>query len=74
MAGIGCATPRVHSRQRRTVVSPGHEGRRRSFAPEGEGYDGILADSSSYEDFDAKRFGFVRLNQLALEHLMGARS
>jgi hypothetical protein len=53
MGGIGCATPRVHSRQRRTVVSPGLEGRRRSFAPEGESYDDILADRSSYEDFDA---------------------
>jgi len=47
---------------------------------EGESYDDILADRSSYEDFaadeyfDAKGFGFVRLNQLALEHLMGARS
>ncbi|MFC3295011.1 hypothetical protein [Clavibacter michiganensis] len=65
---------RVHSRQRRTVVSTGLEGRRRPFAPEGEGYDGILTDRSSYEDFDAKGLGFVRLNQLALEHLMGARS
>ncbi|WP_116052800.1 xylose isomerase [Clavibacter sp. 199] len=47
---------------------------------EGESYDDILADRSSYEDFaadeyfDGKGFGFVRLNQLALEHLMGARS
>ncbi|OUE27342.1 xylose isomerase [Clavibacter michiganensis] len=47
---------------------------------EGESYDDILADRSSYEDFDSGRyfdgegFGFVRLNQLALEHLMGARS
>ncbi|WP_445443491.1 xylose isomerase [Clavibacter sp. km1a] len=47
---------------------------------EGESYDDILADRSAYEDFpadeyfDGKGFGFVRLNQLALEHLMGARS
>jgi xylose isomerase len=39
----------------------------------------LLADSSAYENFDydqyfdGKGFGFVRLNQLALEHLMGAR-
>ena len=46
---------------------------------EGEGYDALLADRSSYEDFasaayfDGKGFGFVRLQQLAMEHLMGAR-
>ncbi|MEO7123322.1 MAG: xylose isomerase, partial [Lacisediminihabitans sp.] len=46
---------------------------------EGEGYNELLADRASFEDFDAdsyfgaKGFGFVRLNQLALEHLMGAR-
>ncbi|MDQ1288515.1 MAG: xylose isomerase [Actinomycetota bacterium] len=44
----------------------------------GEGYAELLADRSAFEDFDpdaaARRgFGFVRLNQLALEHLMGAR-
>jgi xylose isomerase len=45
----------------------------------GEGYDELLADRSAYEDFDAAAyfdghgFGFVRLQQLAIEHLMGAR-
>ncbi|MBC7517349.1 MAG: xylose isomerase [Microbacteriaceae bacterium] len=45
----------------------------------GETYAELLADRSSYEDFDTdayfggKGFGFVRLNQLALEHLLGAR-
>jgi xylose isomerase len=45
----------------------------------GEGYADLLADRSAYEDFDTesyfngKGFGFVRLNQLAVEHLMGAR-
>jgi xylose isomerase len=45
----------------------------------GETYRQLLADRSAYEEFDAdsyfgaKGFGFVRLNQLALEHLMGAR-
>ncbi|MFF1633396.1 xylose isomerase [Leifsonia sp. NPDC058248] len=45
----------------------------------GESYDDLLADHSAYEDFDAdayfggKGFGFVRLQQLALEHLIGAR-
>jgi xylose isomerase len=46
---------------------------------EGESYDDLLADSSAFEDFDpsqyfgGKGFGFVRLQQLASEHLMGAR-
>jgi xylose isomerase len=46
---------------------------------DGESYDDLLADISAYEDFDAdayfggKGFGFVRLQQLALEHLIGAR-
>ena len=45
----------------------------------GETYDHLLADRSAYEEFDTdsyfggKGFGFVRLNQLALEHLLGAR-
>jgi len=45
----------------------------------GESYADLLADRSAYEDFDTdayfggKGFGFVRLNQLAIEHLMGAR-
>jgi xylose isomerase len=38
-----------------------------------------LADRSAFEDFDASAyfdgngFGFVNLQQLALEHLLGAR-
>ncbi|WAP51388.1 xylose isomerase [Arthrobacter sp. ATA002] len=44
----------------------------------GESTADFLADTASFEDFDAEKaagrsFGFVRLNQLALEHLMGAR-
>jgi xylose isomerase len=45
----------------------------------GETYDDLLADRASFEDFNSdeyfggKGFGFVRLNQLALEHLLGAR-
>ncbi|MFG3301070.1 xylose isomerase [Micromonospora chersina] len=44
----------------------------------GEGYADLLADRSAFEEFDpdaagAKGFGFVRLNQLAVEHLLGAR-
>lgn len=49
-----------------------------TLAP-GETYTDLLADNSSYENFDAdsyfngRGFGFVKLNQLAIEHLMGAR-
>ncbi|MCX4098586.1 xylose isomerase [Nocardia sp. alder85J] len=40
----------------------------------GEGYEGILTDSTFDADAAATRgYGFVRLNQLALEHLLGAR-
>ncbi|SHM91486.1 xylose isomerase [Actinacidiphila paucisporea] len=44
----------------------------------GESYAGLLADRSAFEDFDvdaagAQGYGFVRLNQLAVEHLIGAR-
>jgi len=45
----------------------------------GETYDDLLADKASYEEFDTgayyagKGFGFVRLQQLATEHLLGAR-
>ncbi|MGO3886008.1 MAG: xylose isomerase [Mycetocola sp.] len=46
---------------------------------EGESYDDIIADRSAYEDFDADAhfnghgYGFVRLQQLTIEHLLGAR-
>ena len=45
----------------------------------GETYTELLADAAAYEDFDAEPyfngngFGFVKLQQLMLEHLMGAR-
>jgi xylose isomerase len=44
----------------------------------GETYADLLADRSAYEELDvdtvaARGFGFVRLNQLAVEHLLGAR-
>ena len=44
----------------------------------GETFADLLADHAAYEDFDpdavaARGYGFVRLNQLALEHLMQAR-
>ena len=46
---------------------------------EGETYDDLLADRASFEEFDSAQyfdktgFGFVRLQQLATEHLLGAR-
>jgi xylose isomerase len=46
---------------------------------DGEGYDQLLADTSAWEEFDAsayfgaRGYGFVRLQQLATEHLLGAR-
>jgi xylose isomerase len=46
---------------------------------DGESYEQLLADRSAWEDFDAsayfgaKGYGFVRLQQLATEHLLGAR-
>ena len=51
---------------------------RRSTLDHGETVGDLLADRSAYEDFDAdaaalRGFGFVALNQLALEHLIGAR-
>jgi xylose isomerase len=48
-----------------------------TLAP-GESIVDLLADRSAFEDFDAdtagaRGYGFVELNQLALEHLLGAR-
>ena len=48
-----------------------------TLAP-GESFNDFLADRSAYEDFDAeaagaRRVGAVRLGQLALEHILGAR-
>jgi xylose isomerase len=45
---------------------------------EGESYEDLLADRSAFEDFDpeaagARGGGVVRLAQLAVEHLLGAR-
>ena len=44
----------------------------------GETYTALMADPAAFEDFDvelagARGYGFVRLNQLAIEHLLGAR-
>ncbi|KAB1915070.1 xylose isomerase [Micromonospora sp. AMSO31t] len=44
----------------------------------GESYTDLLADRAAFEEFDpqaagAQGYGFVRLNQLAVEHVLGAR-
>ncbi|WP_117212589.1 xylose isomerase [Allorhizocola rhizosphaerae] len=51
---------------------------RQTTLGEGESIADLLADDSAFEKFDAdatgaRGCGFVRLNQLAVEHLMGAR-
>jgi len=48
-----------------------------TLAP-GERHADLLADRSAFEDFDAdaageRGYGFVRLNQLAIDHLLRAR-
>ena len=48
-----------------------------TLAP-GESYADLLADRSAFEDFDVdtaaqRGYGFVRLQQIAIEHLLGAR-
>ena len=45
---------------------------------EGETYADLLADQSAFETTTSKAagergYGFIHLNQLALEHLLGAR-
>jgi xylose isomerase len=44
----------------------------------GETLEDLLADRSAFEELDADKvaergFGFVRLNQLAVDHALGAR-
>jgi len=45
---------------------------------EGESYDALLADRSSFEDYEIdtareQNYGFARLQRLAIEHLLGTR-
>ncbi|HSD81200.1 MAG TPA: xylose isomerase [Solirubrobacteraceae bacterium] len=51
---------------------------RRPTLADGEGHAELLADASAFERFDldagaARGYGYARLNQLAVEHLLGAR-
>ena len=68
---------------RRPGGAGGARGGRRGHAArahlnQGEALADLLADRSAFEDYDADEagehgFGFVRLNQLAIEHVLGAR-
>ena len=68
--------PRGPGRRCRTPRSPSCRSPRSATA---RATTDLLADRTAYEDFDAnvyfggKGFGFVRLQQLATEHLLGAR-
>lgn len=51
---------------------------RKSSLDDGETLAGLLADRAAFEDYDPdvagrRGYGFVRLNQLAVEHVLGAR-
>jgi xylose isomerase len=68
------ADPEVQAAMEHAGVASLHE----PTLASGEDVNGLLADQSAYEDYDANKaaergFGFVRLNQLAIEHVLGAR-
>ncbi|MDT4915040.1 MAG: xylose isomerase [Pseudonocardiales bacterium] len=73
-AGAYRADPEVQD----AMAESGVEALREPTLNAGESLADLRADRSAYEDFDADAAGrrgyrFVRLNQLALEHLLGAR-
>ncbi|MBO0709183.1 MAG: xylose isomerase [Candidatus Dormibacteraeota bacterium] len=60
------------------LAASGTETLREPTLAPGETFERLLQDRSAFEEFDAEAagrrgYGFVRLNQLALEHLLGAR-
>jgi xylose isomerase len=68
------ADPEVQEAMRAARVA---ELRQPTLSP-GETYDDLLADRSAVEDFDveaagAQGYGFVQLNQLAVDHLLASR-
>jgi xylose isomerase len=68
------ADPEVHE----ALATAGVPESARPTLAEGETYEELLRDRSAFEDFDAeaagaRHAGAVRLSQLALEHLVGAR-
>ena len=69
------ADPEVH---RGAGAGRCHDARPTPTLGAGETFADLLADRSAFEDYDpdvagARGYGFVRLHQLALEHLLGAR-
>ena len=86
-AALGPVSTIIGGATRRESVLNGLEALAAAKVPElavptvgdGEGYAGLLADKAAFEDFDADAyfnghgFGFVRVQQLATEHLLGAR-
>ena len=63
---------------REVLAASGTDALREPTVAPGETFGQLLQDRSAFEDFDAEAagrrgYGFVRLNQLALEHLLGAR-
>jgi xylose isomerase len=68
------ADPEVHEALQASLVPALHT----PTLALGESYEDLMADRTAFDDFDAdaigaRGYGFVRLNQLAIEHLMGAR-
>jgi len=68
------ADPEVHEALQTSLVPALHA----PTLASGESYEDLMADRTAFDDFDAdaigaRGYGFVRLNQLAIEHLMGAR-
>ena len=64
--------------QEALAASGAQRARRRRPLARASRCDDLLADRSAFEDFDADAagahgYGFVRLDQLAVEHLLGAR-
>jgi xylose isomerase len=60
------------------LATAGVEALRTPTLNPGESLEALRGDPSSFAEFDAdavgqRGYGFVRLNQLALEHLLGAR-
>jgi len=60
------------------LAASGTETLRQPTLAEGETFGQLLQDRSVFEDFDTDAagrhgYGYIRLNQLALEHLLGAR-
>ena len=76
--GAGGRVPRRSGRASRPWPRAGWRSSRTPTLAPGETHAGLLADRSAFEDFDADAagapgYGFVRLNQLAIEHLLRAR-